>query len=546
MAEVALGLVASVGGSLSGAYAGQAAKKLFEPAPAGPDTSIPGITKAVIQPATKNNPENAVPQIDPTQAIAYFQQAGQVESDGIMKGLDVYKTALVTAGQTMQSGYAAANNTLQPLASAGNQALTLYQQMMGITPESTTKGLDNRLNQIDPALSSTASLIAKLNTTVDPSERSVLNGQINAGIYAAQTGLRTSVSDAQATAAALGARPTPASPYNPNVSAVSLSHVTTRMGKEGIGGDNAVIPTAYMPGQPYNNMLTSGPAIQAYQDLGTKILGQSQGLWDTKDAANQSAIQAAQLKQAQEGAQLDSFANTYNNAYTPTAPQGFTGAEVAQHLQSTPGYQFQLDQGSQQILRNQAAVGNLGTGATQAALTEFGQNYAMGSYQNYMGNLQNLINTGTPATQQIAANQSNEGGYLANLFQLGGQAANNAYTNASNAIGTSYNNIGQTLYNAAQFNASMQMAAIQAANHTGGGGGGGGGGGSQQNQANNSQNQNQNSAAFFQGFNSGNDGGGSLPVGGTSDYVSFGGGGGGGFDGGGGGGSDVGSSGGAV
>lgn len=540
MAEVALGLVASVGGSLSGAYAGQAAKKLFEPAPAGPDTSIPGITKAVIQPATKNNPENAVPQIDPTQAIAYFQQAGQVESDGIMKGLDVYKTALVTAGQTMQSGYAAANQTLQPLASAGNQALTLYQQMMGITPESTTKGLDNRLNQIDPAFSSTAALVAKLNTTVDPAERAALNSQINAGIYNAKTGLQTPIDAAQAQIAALGNRPSQAAPYNPNVSAVSLSPLTDSAGR------TSTLPTVYMEGQPMANAITSVPALKAYKGLGAQILTQSQGLWDTKSAANAQALSDAQLKQVQEGAQLDSFANTYNNAYTPTAPQGFTGAEVAQHLQSTPGYQFQLDQGNQQILRNQAAVGNLGTGSTQAALTEFGQNYAMNSYQNYMGNLQNLINTGTPATQQIAANQSNEGGYLANLFQLGGQAANNAYTNAANAIGTSYNNIGQTLYNAAQFNASMQMAAIQAANHTGGGGGGGGGGGSQQNQANNSQNQNQNSAAFFQGFNSGNDGGGSLPVGGTSDYVSFGGGGGGGFDGGGGGGSDVGSSGGAV
>lgn len=125
-------------------------------------------------------------------------------------------------------------------------------------------------------------------------------------------------------------------------------------------------------------------------------------------------------------------------------------------LSSLPGYQFQLQQGSQAVDRSQAAKGLLNSGATGKALEQYGQGLAQNYAGQYTQGLQNLAQMG----QAAASNQASAGMNAAN--QMGGNAiyAGNAaaagYANMGNAIGGAVNQ-GVGLYGMYQ-------------NYTGGGG----------------------------------------------------------------------------
>ncbi|HEY1800092.1 MAG TPA: hypothetical protein VGG46_04080 [Terriglobales bacterium] len=128
-------------------------------------------------------------------------------------------------------------------------------------------------------------------------------------------------------------------------------------------------------------------------------------------------------------------ANSLNNLLQ----QGFQ-APTLQQAESTPGYQFQLQQGTQAIDQNAAANGTLLTGNTGTALQNYGQNLAQTAYQNtyndalntYMSNyntLQGGVNSGLTSTGQVA--------------QAGQAAANNISNtdlNAANQQGAQVNN----------------------------------------------------------------------------------------------------------
>lgn len=77
-------------------------------------------------------------------------------------------------------------------------------------------------------------------------------------------------------------------------------------------------------------------------------------------------------------------------------------AQAVNNFQDTPGYQFQLDQGSKAITNNAASKGLLNSGGTLKALTKFGQGLADSTYQGYLSNLFNLGNMGLNAGQLIA------------------------------------------------------------------------------------------------------------------------------------------------
>src|ERR1700687_671562 len=100
-------------------------------------------------------------------------------------------------------------------------------------------------------------------------------------------------------------------------------------------------------------------------------------------------------------------------ANTATANQGTTAlgnllglngaagnASATQQLQNTPGYQFTLDQGTQNVLRNQAATGQLASGATDVDLQKLGQNTATtAAYQPNLQALQQYLPYSTQSAQ---------------------------------------------------------------------------------------------------------------------------------------------------
>lgn len=94
---------------------------------------------------------------------------------------------------------------------------------------------------------------------------------------------------------------------------------------------------------------------------------------------------------------------------------GLTGggnqAAAQANFRNTPGYQFQLQEGTNAITGNAASKGLLNSGSTARALQKYGQGLADSSYQNYINNLMGLSGLGTQAGQVLssAGNTSTQG-----------------------------------------------------------------------------------------------------------------------------------------
>jgi len=154
------------------------------------------------------------------------------------------------------------------------------------------------------------------------------------------------------------------------------------------------------------------------------------------------------------GAALQPFLQ--NNATAQTGVRGLTDAlgltgdpsQVTARLQQTPGYQFQLQQGSDNILRNAARTGSLGSGGTNVDLLKFGQGLAGTTYNNYVSNLMpflgasNAAATGAAGVSTGLGNQINASNVTQANAAYGTQAGiGNAEANAELAKNTGAQNL---------------------------------------------------------------------------------------------------------
>jgi len=101
----------------------------------------------------------------------------------------------------------------------------------------------------------------------------------------------------------------------------------------------------------------------------------------------------------------------------------------------TPGYQFGMQQGTQQLQRTMQSTGQHQSGAEQIALQKFGEGYAGDQYQKQFSNLANVATGNAVAGQtaysgaagtlggyqsQMAGVGAQAGGWLKNLYNGGG------------------------------------------------------------------------------------------------------------------------------
>ena len=116
------------------------------------------------------------------------------------------------------------------------------------------------------------------------------------------------------------------------------------------------------------------------------------------------------------------------------ANAGTFRAPTAEEAAATPGYQFQLQQGTQALQSAMAARGMLQSGATLKSLNSFGQGLAGTTYQQTYNNALNTYNANQAGYQSLAslgqnANSQNiqagsiYGGQLTSLAGLGTSAA---------------------------------------------------------------------------------------------------------------------------
>lgn len=197
------------------------------------------------------------------------------------------------------------------------------------------------------------------------------------------------------------------------------------------------------------------------------ILG-SNAAGDASSQLQRGAQQArGVISQGQNNASnflTNEFGNTTSN-FNPYLSLGSTSANNLQGLlsngfqaptlqqaENTPGYQFNLQQGTNAILNNASATGNLMSGTTGTALEQYGQGLAQNTYQQaynnalsgYNANLTGLlggtqIGQGSTSTLGMLGNQA--AGINSNI-QLGGSEAQAQQINNA-ASAAAYGTLGQ-------------------------------------------------------------------------------------------------------
>jgi hypothetical protein len=143
-----------------------------------------------------------------------------------------------------------------------------------------------------------------------------------------------------------------------------------------------------------------------------------------------------------------SLGSTSANHLSDLLSKGFTAPTLAE-AEQTPGYQFDLQTGTNAINENAAATGTLSTGNTGVALQKFGQGLAQNTYQqtyqdalnSYMANyntLQGGTNTGLSSTGQLDQANLTTAGNTANIDMTGGQQQAAQINNAAAARASGY------------------------------------------------------------------------------------------------------------
>jgi len=208
-------------------------------------------------------------------------------------------------------------------------------------------------------------------------------------------------------------------------------------------------------------------ATQAQMEMNDKSIAATlQGYGMAADATRYGADQAAQSAQDAIDAQMD----MYNQTRQDQMPWMVAGKKALGTLEGmvnagpgefteSPGYQFRLDQGNQNILNAASATGGIDSGRTLKALTEYGQDYASNEYGNFLNQyyaslapFQALSGVGMNGAQSVgsagvqtgagvagtynALGQSQQlaAGQLASNYAAGGAAQASGYTDAGNAI----------------------------------------------------------------------------------------------------------------
>lgn len=175
-------------------------------------------------------------------------------------------------------------------------------------------------------------------------------------------------------------------------------------------------------------MVAAAVGVAAIGAAGTAVAG-SEAAGATKAASN-AAIQQQQQALAQQ-AQLSAPYRALGESAIPqlqgllgigtgvgTGAAGQAGASAAQlaTLRNTPGYQFQQQEGTLNTLNTANAKGLVNSGNTLTALSEFNQGLADTTFQQAVGNAENVVNTGQAAAAGQAANIGNAAGNISNAL----------------------------------------------------------------------------------------------------------------------------------
>lgn len=150
---------------------------------------------------------------------------------------------------------------------------------------------------------------------------------------------------------------------------------------------------------------------------------------------NQQQQNEAPYLQAGKGA-LNNLSTLVNDPNFSKYPGGTFQAPTLAEARNTPGYQFQLETGTNAIDENAAATGNLMSGNTGTALQKFGQGLADSTYNE---DYQRALNTYMTNYGVWNADTSNQVNRLQTLANTGANTAANLGTQGQAAATNSGN-----------------------------------------------------------------------------------------------------------
>src|ERR1700690_1866661 len=178
--------------------------------------------------------------------------------------------------------------------------------------------------------------------------------------------------------------------------------------------------------------------------LGGGILG-SGAANDAATVESQGAKQAQNLEYQNQQNALGSQQTALGNVTAAQQPYQTVGSTASNNLvnilnesfqaptlaeaENTPGYQFNLEQGTRAIDQNAAANGTLLTGNTGTALEKYGQNLARTTYQQDYNNALSTYGANTNTALQGTQLGENSTGQLTNAnLGIAGMATNTDLT----------------------------------------------------------------------------------------------------------------------
>jgi hypothetical protein len=156
----------------------------------------------------------------------------------------------------------------------------------------------------------------------------------------------------------------------------------------------------------------------------SNLYGQGQQALQTNYASGLQPFQ-------QNYTQSNQGTTALGNALGLNGPAG--NQQASQQLQSTPGFQFQTQQGNNAINAAAAANGTLNSGNQALALSQFNQGLAGTTYNNYVSQLQPYLGASQSAASGIGSLYGNLGNQLNASYMGQGNAAYGAQTSIGNA-----------------------------------------------------------------------------------------------------------------
>jgi hypothetical protein len=129
--------------------------------------------------------------------------------------------------------------------------------------------------------------------------------------------------------------------------------------------------------------------------------------------------------------------NTQTGRFNTLSPEERQGL-----FQTSPGYQFRLDQATKALQASQAARGGLLSGGAAKELTQYSQGIASDEYSNYINQLAGLAGIGQNAANAMGNYEIGAGNQIADYTQAQGLAQAQKYANMGSAFGGSLSQIG--------------------------------------------------------------------------------------------------------